>query len=505
MQIEPQATAFAKRYARGEPQVVWTTLVSDLETPVSAFLKIAAARPLSFLLESVEGGALRGRYSIIGLDPDLIWRTVAGQAEISRTARHRADSFTRCDRAPLAALRALIVESRIELPDVLPPMAAGIFGYLGYDMVRLMEELPQPNPDPIGIPDAVLMRPTIVVVFDTVKDVITVVTPVRPEIGIAAEAAFTQASERLSAILDALDAPLAHAPPDFQAGPLTVWPSSNVTPAEYERMVRAAKEYIAAGDIFQVVLAQRFEAPFELPPFALYRALRRTNPSPYLYFLDLGDFAIAGSSPEILVKASGGTVTVRPIAGTRPRGATPHEDAALEAELLADPKERAEHLMLLDLGRNDVGRVAQIGTVKVTDQFFIERYSQVMHIVSNVEGALTDQHDALDALAAGFPAGTVSGAPKVRAMEIIDELEKEKRGVYAGCVGYFSAAGEMDTCIVLRTALVKDGVMYVQAGAGIVADSDPKSEQQECINKARALFRAAEEAKRFASAARRGQ
>ena len=238
---------------------------------------------------------------------------------------------------------------------------------------------------------------------------------------------------------------------------------------------------------------------------ALYRALRRINPAPFLFFLDFGGFAVVGSSPEILVKVAGGIVTIRPIAGTRPRGATAHEDKALEAELLADPKERAEHLMLLDLGRNDVGRVAQIGTVKVTDQFFVERYSQVMHIVSNVEGALTDQHDALDALAAGFPAGTVSGAPKVRAMEIIDELEKEKRGVYAGCVGYFSAAGEMDTCIVLRTALIKDGVMYVQAGAGIVADSDPKSEQQECINKARALFRAAEEAKRFASAARRGQ
>jgi anthranilate synthase component 1 len=276
-------------------------------------------------------------------------------------------------------------------------------------------------------------------------------------------------------------------------------------PAEYERMVHAAKEYIAAGDVFQVVLSQRFQAPFELPAFALYRALRRVNPSPYLYFLEFGEFAIAGSSPEILVKVSGGIVTVRPIAGTRPRGATPHEDQALEAELLADPKERAEHLMLLDLGRNDVGRVAKIGTVTVTDQFFIERYSQVMHIVSNVEGALSEQHDAIDSLAAGFPAGTVSGAPKVRAMQIIDELEKEKRGLYAGAVGYFSAAGEMDTCIVLRTALVKDGMMYVQAGAGIVADSDPKSEQQECVNKARALFRAAEEARRFASAARRGQ
>jgi len=269
--------------------------------------------------------------------------------------------------------------------------------------------------------------------------------------------------------------------------------------------VRKAKEYIAAGDAFQVVLAQRFEAPFTLPPFSLYRALRRTNPSPYLYFLDFGQFAVAGSSPEILVKVSGDVVTIRPIAGTRPRGATPHEDKMLEEELLADPKERAEHLMLLDLGRNDVGRVAGIGTVKVTDQFFIERYSHVMHIVSNVEGKLAGNRDALDALVAGFPAGTVSGAPKVRAMQIIDELEKEKRGLYAGCVGYFSAAGEMDTCIVLRTALVKDGKMYVQAGAGIVADSDPDFEQQECINKAKALFRAAEEARRFASAAKRGQ
>src|SRR5215813_373218 len=505
MHIEPTGETFAARYAAGEAQVVWTTLVADLETPVSAFLKVAGSRPMSFLLESVEGGAVRGRYSIIGLDPDLVWRSVAGRAEVDRDARNRRRSFAPCNEPPLQALRALIAESRIELPEPLPPMAAGVFGYLGYDMVRQIEELPQPNPDPIGIPDAVLVRPTIVVVFDAVKDAITVVTPVRPEGGVSADTAFARASERLTAIVDALDAPLSHSPPNIKPGPLTVWPSSNTTPAEYERMVNTAKEYIAAGDIFQVVLAQRFEAPFELPPFALYRALRRTNPSPYLYFLDLGDFSIAGSSPEILVKASGGTVTIRPIAGTRPRGATPHEDKALETELLADPKERAEHLMLLDLGRNDVGRVAEIGTVKVTDQFFIERYSQVMHIVSNVEGALTKKSDAIDALAAGLPAGTVSGAPKVRAMEVIDELEKEKRGLYAGAVGYFSAAGDMDTAIVLRTALLKDGTMYVQAGAGIVADSNPKAEQQECVNKAKALFRAAEEAKRFASAARRGQ
>jgi len=448
---------------------------------------------------------VRGRYSIIGLEPDLIWRANGKMAEINRTARARPDAFVPCADAPLAALRALIAESRIALPDKLPPPAAGLFGYLGYDMVRLMEELPPPNPDVLGIPDAIMIRPTVVIVFDAVLDSIIVVTPVRPEANVTASAAFTRASERLSAIVDALDRPLDHAAANGASGPLTVLPSSNTTPAEFERMVRSAKEYIAAGDIFQVVLAQRFEAPFELPPFALYRALRRTNPSPYLYFLDLGDFAIAGSSPEILVKASGGTVTIRPIAGTRPRGATPHEDSALETELLADPKERAEHLMLLDLGRNDVGRVAEIGTVKVTDQFFIERYSHVMHIVTNVEGKLSSKHDSIDALAAGFPAGTVSGAPKVRAMEIIDELEKEKRGLYAGAVGYFSAAGDMDTAIVLRTALVKDGTMYVQAGAGIVADSNPKAEQQECVNKAKALFRAAEEAKRFASAARRGQ
>jgi anthranilate synthase component 1 len=505
MQIEPHASAFAERYARGEAQVVWTTLVADLETPVSAFLKLAAGRPMSFLLESVEGGAVRGRYSIIGLDPDLVWRTIDGRAEINHAPATDKDAFVACNKPPLEALRTLIAESRIELPQALAPMAAGVFGYLGYDMVRLMEELPQTHPDPIGIPDAVLLRPTVVVVFDAVQDAITVVTPVRPEKDVSAKAAMTRATERLSAIVDALDRPLDHSAANGKAAAVTALPSSNTKPAEYEAMARAAKEYIAAGDVFQVVLSQRFEAPFELPPFALYRALRRVNPSPYLYFLDFGSFAIAGSSPEILVKVSGGTVTIRPIAGTRPRGATPQEDQALGEELLADPKERAEHLMLLDLGRNDVGRVAELGTVKVTDQFFIERYSQVMHIVSNVQGTLGRQHDPLDALAAGFPAGTVSGAPKVRAMEIIDELEKEKRGLYAGCVGYFSAAGEMDTCIVLRTALVKDGMMYVQAGAGIVADSDPKSEQQECVNKAKALFRAAEEARRFASMARRGQ
>jgi anthranilate synthase component 1 len=505
MQIEPAAEAFAARYARGEPQVLWTTLVADLETPVSAFLKVAGGRAMSFLFESVEGGAVRGRYSIIGLDPDLIWRAHGTTAEINRLARVKPESFAPCAEPPLAALRTLIGESRIVLPETLPPMAAGLFGYLGYDMVRLMEELPPPNPDVIGIPDAMMLRPTVVIVFDAVLDTITVVTPARPETNVTAAAAYSRAAERLSAIVDALDRPLDKEAAGAPAGPLTVPPTSNTAPDDFKAMVARAKDYIAAGDIFQVVLSQRFEAPFALSPFSLYRALRRVNPAPFLFFLDFGGFAVAGSSPEILVRVRNGTVTARPIAGTMPRGETPHEDKEYEDRLLADPKERAEHLMLLDLGRNDVGRVAEIGSVTVTDQFFIERYSHVMHIVSNVEGKLSDKHDAVDALAAGFPAGTVSGAPKVRAMEIIDELEKEKRGLYAGSVGYFSAAGEMDTCIVLRTALIKDGVMYVQAGAGIVADSDPQFEQQECINKAKALFRAAEEARRFASAAKRGQ
>src|SRR3954464_14136259 len=363
MQIEPAAEAFAARYARGEPQVVWTTLVADLETPVSAFLKVAGGRAMSFLFESVEGGAVRGRYSIIGLEPDLIWRANGSRAEINRNAHESIDDFLPCREAPLSALRSLIAESRIALPDSLPPMAAGLFGYLGYDTVRLMEDLPPPNPDPIGIPDAIMVRPTVVIVFDAVKDQITVVTPVRPDPEVTAAVALTRASERLFAVVDALDRPLDKEAAGSPAGPLTVPPTSNTAPEEFRDMVGRAKEYIAAGDIFQVVLSQRFEAPFSLSPFSLYRALRRVNPAPFLFFLDFGGFSVAGSSPEILVRVRGGTVTVRPIAGTMPRGETPHEDKEYEERLLSDPKERAEHLMLLDLGRNDVGRVAEIGSV----------------------------------------------------------------------------------------------------------------------------------------------
>ncbi len=504
MRTAPAFETFAPRYEAGEAQVVWTTLVADLETPVSAMLKLADGRPNSFLLESVERGANLGRYSIIGLKPDLIWRCFGNRAEINRRARTDRDAFAPCPigeaQGALASLRALVAESRLKLPEGLPPMAAGVVGYMAYDMVRLAERLPAPKPDPIGVPDGVFMRPTVMAVFDNIDNIVTVVTPVRPQPGVSAQAAYAQAGERLADIVADFERSLPYrrdATNEHQDLPV---PASNMTREQFHAMVRRAKDYILAGDIFQVVLAQRFSVPFRLPPFALYRALRRTNPSPFLFHLDFGGFSIVGSSPEILVRLRGGKVTIRPLAGTRRRGKDAAEDEVLAADLLADPKERAEHLMLLDLGRNDVGRVAKVGTVKVTEQMRIEYYSQVMHIVSNVEGEFdAARHDAMDALFGGFPAGTVSGAPKVRAMEIIDELEPEKRGFYAGCIGWFGADGEMDTCIALRTALVKDGVMYAQAGAGIVADSDPEAEYQESVNKAKALVRAAEEAVSFAA------
>jgi anthranilate synthase component 1 len=440
------------------------------------------------------------------MKPDLIWRVNGDKAEINTRASIDPDGpFNELDEPPLQSLRTLLAANHIEVPEDLPPMAAGLFGDMGYDMVRQMERLGEANEDVLKVPDALMIRPTIMAIFDAVKDEVTVVTPVFPEEEVSAKAAYARACDRLEAVVDAFDRPLElQAFDDPDASPIEA-PRSNITPDGYKDMVLKAKEYISAGDIFQVVLSQRFETEFAMPPFSLYRALRRVNPSPFLYHLEFDRFAVTGSSPEILVRVRDGKVTIRPIAGTRRRGATSAEDRALAEELLADPKERAEHLMLLDLGRNDVGRVAKIGSINVTDQFILEYYSQVMHIVSNVEGELRDGLDAIDALSAGFPAGTVSGAPKVRAMEIIDELETSKRGIYGGCVGYFSATGEMDTCIVLRTAIVKDGKMYVQAGAGVVADSVPQSEQDECVNKARALFRAAEEAVRFAGRGGKGQ
>jgi len=478
----------------GTPQIAVRRIIDDLETPVSAYLKVGWGRPHAFLLESVEGGALNGRYSIITLDPDVVWRCRDGVASIARGPDIAARRYADQPGGALDSLRTLIAETRFDLPDGLPPMAAGLFGVFGYDMVRLLEPLGAPNPDPLDLPDAVLTRPSVIAVFDSVKHEIVVMAPVWP--GDDAETAVDAAEARLDDFEDRLRRPL---PGRAEAAPTPAKDfASPVDAAAYADLVAAAKDYIGAGDIFQVVLSHRFRAPWTGDPFAFYRSLRRQNPSPYLYFLTFDDFQLAGSSPEILVRLKDGGVTIRPLAGTRPRGATPEADRALETELLADPKERAEHLMLLDLGRNDVGRVAAPGSVKVTESFVVERYSQVMHIVSNVEGRAHPDLDAVDTLLAALPAGTLSGAPKVRAMEIIDELETEKRGVgYGGGVGYISAGGEADICIVLRTALFADGQVFVQAGAGVVADSDPAAEYAETEAKARAPMRAAGDAWRF--------
>jgi anthranilate synthase component 1 len=496
--VPPGFAAFRAAYDAGRGSLVWRRSVADLETPVAAYLKLAHAKPNTFLLESIEGGAARGRYSIIGMDPDLVWRCQDGQAAVNRVARSAPHAFVPDPLPPLESLRALIAETRLDVPDFLPPMSGGLVGYLGYDMVRYMERLPSKNANTLGVPDGLMLRPTLFAVFDNVNDDLTLVAPVYPQDGVDAQTAWDGAQARMEEAQAALDRPLPHQAPPVSLPALPA-PASNFTREGFVAAVEKAKEYVAAGDIFQVVPSQRFSVPFALPPFALYRALRRISPAPFLFFLDFGGFAVVGSSPEILVRLRDGTVTVRPLAGTRRRGTTHDEDQALEAELLADPKERAEHLMLLDLGRNDVGRVSTIGSVKVTESYVIERFSHVMHIGSNIEGRLQPDLDALDALVAGFPAGTLSGAPKVRAMEVIEELEPTRRGVYGGCIGYFAANGTMDTCITLRTAVVKDGTMHVQAGAGVVADSDPEAEYEETRHKARSLLRAAEEAVRFAA------
>ena len=458
MSISPELDAFTRVYEGGKPQLVSTKLVADLETPVSAYLKLADGRPNSFLLESVEGGSVRGRYSIIGFKPDVIWRCIKGKAEINRRAHADAHTF-----------------------EPLPGR-------------------PSEKPDPLNLPDAIMVRPTIVCVFDRLEDIVNLVTPVWPQEGVSARAAYDAAAERLADAVSDFERSLPTRREGADAlAPLPA-PTPNMTEAEFKNMVSVCKEYIAAGDAFQIVPSQRFSLPFTLPPLSLYRSLRRINPSPFLIFFDYGDFQIVGSSPEILVRLRDNIVTIRPLAGTIRRGATPEEDKQLADKLLADPKEHAEHLMLLDLARNDVGRVAKIGSVRVVEQFTIEKYSRLQHISSHVEGTIEDGLDAIDALKAGFPAGTLSGAPKVRAMQIIDELEPVSRGIYAGCAGYFGANGSMDTCILLRTALVKDDAMYVQAGVGVVADSDLEAEFQESVLKARALVDAAEEAVRFASA-----
>jgi anthranilate synthase component 1 len=500
MPASPDALA---ALTRGAPALVWRRQVADTETPVAAALKLIEPGRGDFLLESVEGGATRGRHSLIGLAPDLVFRAQGDQAAINRDWLTDRTAFEPCGAPSIEALRSLVASCRMAVPEELPRALACLVGYFGYETVGLIESLPRSAADPLGVPDMMFVRPTVILIFDRLADALFMVAPVWPDRARTPEAIVAAAQERLDAVAARLaGTPL---PAPVRTDPQEIAYTPQLDPARYREMVLAAQDYIRAGDIFQVVLAQRFTAPFPLPPFELYRSLRRINPSPFLYHLDLPGFALIGSSPEILVRVRDGQVTIRPIAGTRPRGRTAAEDDAHRSALLADPKERAEHLMLLDLGRNDVGRAAAPGSVRVTDSYTIELYSHVMHIVSNVVGDLAAGKDALDALFAGFPAGTVSGAPKVRACQIIAELEREVRGPYAGCVGYFSPDGSMDSCIVLRTALVKDGTLHAQAGAGIVADSDPAAEQRECEAKAGALLAAAREAVERAAAPGFGQ
>ncbi|EXS68423.1 anthranilate synthase component I [Sphingobium sp. Ant17] len=489
--------------ARGESALVWRRQIADTDTPISAALKLFEPDRGDYLLESVEGGAVRGRHSLIGLAPDLVFRAHGQSAAINRHWATDRDAFTPLEAGALDALRDLVAECRAEMDPALPAALACLVGYFGYETVGLVEKLPRPAPNPIDLPDMLFVRPTVILIFDRLADQLYLVAPVWKGSFADPDRAIAQALERIEATAARLAAPIPATSAPADIADIAVTPV--LEPGRYAAMVDRAKEYIVAGDIFQVVLAQRFTSPFTLPPIALYRALRRINPSPFLYYLDLPGFALIGSSPEILVRARDGEVTIRPIAGTRPRGKNAVEDAANRESLLADPKERAEHLMLLDLGRNDVGRVATAGSVTVTDSYTVEFYSHVMHIVSNVVGHLAPDKDALDALFAGFPAGTVSGAPKVRACEIIAELEPETRGAYAGGVGYFGPDGNMDSCIVLRTAVLKDGVMHVQAGAGIVADSNPDYEQRECEAKSGALLAAAREAVALARDAGFGQ
>lgn len=511
MQRESDRSAALAQLALGNPALVWRKLVADTETPVGAALKLFEDGRGDFLLESVEGGETRGRYSLIGLDPDLVFRATGHGCAINRRWQADREAFEALPGDALAELRGLVESCRCDVPAELPKALACLVGYFGYETIGLVEKLPRAPASSLDLPDMLFVRPSLILVFDRLSDELYCVAPLWPEGGNArnADTKVDRAGERIDEALRRLAAPAPAAPVAADLAEPVRTPV--MAPADYQAMALRAKDYIEAGDIFQVVLAQRFTCDFPLPPLALYRSLRRVNPSPFLYFLDLPGFALVGSSPEILVRVRDGAnghkeVTIRPIAGTRPRGATPAEDKANEASLLADPKERAEHLMLLDLGRNDVGRVAAAGTVEVTDSYTIERYSHVMHIVSNVVGRLDEtRHDAIDAVFAGFPAGTVSGAPKVRACEVIAELEPETRGAYAGGVGYFAPDGSVDSCIVLRTGVLKDGVLHVQAGAGIVADSDPAYEQRECEAKSGALFAAAREAIRVAGESGFGQ
>ena len=488
--LKPDLKLFKEKYDSGVKQVLFTSFAADVHTPISSLLKLEKEKYL-FLFESVERGSQKGRYSVIGLKPDLIWECKNGISKIKKSNENIIRTKINSD--PLDSLRKIIEENKLKIPHNLPSIACGLFGYLGYEMIKYFENVEMIKKDKLNLPESIFIRPSLTLVFDNVNDKLYISKIISPSKKNALET-FKLAKSEIYNLIQKIARPLKKNNLNLHnlSSKVNIFKNvkSNTTYSEFKKIVEKAKKYIFEGEIFQVVLSRLFKAKINSSPVSIYRALRHLNPSPYLFFMNFKNFDIVGSSPEILIKLEGDKVTIRPIAGTRKRGKTKQEDKKLERDLLSDPKEIAEHLMLLDLGRNDISRVTESGTVEVTSKMYIEYFSHVMHIVSNIEGKINKKKKSTDVLFSGFPAGTVTGAPKIRAIEIIEELEKNKRNIYAGSVGYISNNGNINTCIALRTALIKENQIYVQAGAGIVADSKPLSEFKETENKALAILTA---------------
>ena len=488
--LKPDLKLFKEKYNSGIKQVLFTSFAADVHTPISSLLKLEKEKYL-FLFESVERGSQKGRYSVIGLKPDLIWECKDGISKIKKSNEDIIRKKINSD--PLDNLRKIIEENKLKIPHNLPSIACGLFGYLGYEMIKYFENVKMIKKDMLDLPESIFIRPSLTLVFDNVNDKLYISKIISPNQKKASET-FKLAESEIANLIQKITRPLKKSNLNLHnlSSQVDIFKNvkSNTTYLEFKKMIEKAKKYIFEGEIFQVVLSRLFKTKIKSSPVSIYRALRHLNPSPYLFFMNFKDFVIVGSSPEILIKLEDDKVTIRPIAGTRKRGKTKQEDKKLEKDLLSDPKEISEHLMLLDLGRNDISRVTEPGTVKVTSKMYIEYFSHVMHIVSNIEGKINKTKNSTDVLFSGFPAGTVTGAPKIRAIEIIEELEKNKRNIYAGSVGYISNNGNINTCIALRTALIKKKQIYVQAGAGIVADSKPLNEYKETENKALAILTA---------------
>ncbi len=496
--FSPNHKKFKKVYDSGKPQILFTTLSADLYTPVSTLIKFKSHK-YTFLFESVEKGNNKGRYSFLGIEPDLIWECKNKKCFIRNLKENTIDKIK--NETPINSLRKFFLKNKFVIPENLPPMSAGLFGYLGYDMIQNFEKINLNNIDDLNIPDSIFVRPTLMLIFDNVSDKLYIVKSVWPE-NLKADNVLKRSIAQIRNIIKILQRPVKiktknNFIENQSNSSLLKGVKSNIEFNEFKKMVNKAKQYIFSGEIFQVVLSRRFKKKIKTSSISIYRALRYLNPSPYLFYINFNNFSVVGSSPEILVRLNNKTVTIRPIAGTRKRGKDLNEDIKLKDELLNDPKEISEHLMLLDLGRNDISKVTKAGTVEITDNMIVEFFSHVMHIVSNINGTIKDDSDNVDALLGGFPAGTVSGAPKIRAMEIIEELENTKRKIYAGSIGYLSSNGNLDSCIVLRTAIIKNKHIYIQSGAGIVAESEPINEFKETENKAMALLQAEELSKKF--------